>query len=156
MEFGVSVGTSLRKIAASVDPRVVYGFDCFTGLPEDWSNEANIVRHSRGTFAGRIVNPPSNTVLIEGLFQETLPQFLEHNSAPIAFVHMDADLYSSTKFVLDCLATRLAGAIVAFDELKGDPCFDWHEGRAWKEFTSERQVIHLGDQHECGGVFQVV
>ena len=51
--------------------------------------------------------------LYKGWFEQTLPAFLEGQRGRagtelrIAFVHMDCDIYSSTKCVLDCLAPHL-------------------------------------------------
>jgi hypothetical protein len=47
---------------------------------------------------------PPNVKLVIGEVSETLPPFLESLQAPLGFVSMDLDYYSSTKSVLDCFA----------------------------------------------------
>ncbi len=75
--------------------------------------------------------------LSPGLFEDTLPAFLADNDEPIAFVHVDCDLYSSTKTVLDLTADRLAPeAVLVFDEFFNYPGWQQHEYRAWTEFIA--------------------
>lgn len=112
LEFGVASGSTINRIANLTD-RPVYGFDSWEGLPEDWRHD-----HLKGMFAGNLPSVPDHVTLVQGLFQDTLPSFLEEHKEPVAFIHLDADLYSSTKFVLDHLGDRLfSGSIVIFDEL---------------------------------------
>ena len=85
------------------------------------------------------------TRLHVGWFNNTLPSFLsaEASGAPAAFVHLDADLYSSTKEVLDMLAEAgrlVPGTVIEFDEyfvLNDDEGWDQHEARAWQEAAKE-------------------
>ena len=56
---------------------------------------------------------------------------------------MDADLYSSTKYVLDTLKSYIDNdCIIVFDELINYPGFDGETGelKAWYEFVSENVV----------------
>jgi hypothetical protein len=119
-EFGVGAGHSLGIIAAK---RFCYGFDSFTGLPEDWR-----AGYPKGKFA---CDPPTipNTELVVGLFADTLPKWLAAHPDPIAFVHVDCDLYSSTKTVLTHIGPRLRpGSIIVFDEyFNGDHAADWSD-----------------------------
>jgi len=58
-----------------------------------------------------------------------------------AFLRLDADLYSSTKTVLDLLGDGIIpGTVIAFDEFFNYPA--WREGeyRAFTEFCRERQA----------------
>ena len=56
----------------------------------------------------------------------------------IAFVHVDCDLYSSTKTVLDLVCDRLApDAVLVFDEFFNYPGWQQHEFRAWTEFVEK-------------------
>jgi hypothetical protein len=85
-----------------------------------------------------------NVVLIKGWFDQTLPDFLiQHPGKKVSFVHVDCDLYSSTKFVLDTLKDLLVpGCVLVFDELVNYPGYDGDNGelRAWYEFISENDV----------------
>jgi hypothetical protein len=59
----------------------------------------------------------SNVTLIKGWFDQTLPPFLEKHPAPVSFLHVDCDLYSSTKTIFDSLRTRFRpGTVIVFDE----------------------------------------
>lgn len=128
VEFGVGDGLSLNIIAEHMP---VTGFDAFRGLPEDWRPG-----YPKGVFA---TNPPPvgpNANLVIGWFADTLPVFDFAALAPIALVHFDADLYSSTKTALEHIGPHLqAGTVVVFDEFHGYPGAEQHEERAWREFT---------------------
>lgn len=117
MEFGVCTGDSFRwwlKNAQNPNNRY-WGFDTFEGLPESWGvfqkgdMHANIpvIDDARGQF-------------IQGLFQDTLPDFIRKNSFQSDrrnVIHLDADLFSSTLYVLTSLAPFLKkGDILLFDE----------------------------------------
>jgi predicted O-methyltransferase YrrM len=130
LEFGVATGATLRIIADAVAPdRTVAGFDVFTGLPETWRTG-----FPAGEFAQEPPDIPGATV-IAGLFEDTLPAFLAETDEPIAFMHVDCDLYSSTKTVLDLTGERLApDAVLVFDEFFNYPGWRQHEYRAWTEF----------------------
>lgn len=125
VEFGVGGGYTLRMIAARMP---VIGFDSFEGLPEDWRPG-----FEAGTFAS---TPPKvdNTELMIGLFADTLPGFSWPDD--MTLVHIDCDLYSSTKTVLDHIGPALQpGTYIVFDEWHGyDGCQD-HEQRAWREYA---------------------
>ena len=86
---------------------------------------------------------PGNVQLVVGLFEDTLPGFLDRHSDPIGFVHIDCDIYSSTKYVLTTLNDRLArGCVVVFDEFFNYPGFQQHERRAFREFIAETGRSH--------------
>jgi hypothetical protein len=59
----------------------------------------------------------------------------------VAFLHLDADLYSSTRTVLTALASRLhEGTVILFDEYFNFPGWEEHEHRAWTEFVAEHRL----------------
>ena len=130
LEFGVFHGDSLRWwLAHNGDPASRFvGFDTFTGLPESW------VALPQGTFTthGRLPQFDDGRVSLEaGLFQATLGDFLRR--FPLTgrtVVHLDADLYSATLFVLTTLAPHLKpGDVILFDEI-GSAYGVTHEFRA--------------------------
>jgi len=154
MEFGVSSGSTIKRLAKFV-PDIIYGFDSFEGLPEEWTGHGGM---PKGSF--RCDPPkelPANVVIVKGLFQDTLPGFLERHPGPVSFAHIDCDLYSATKFVLGALVHRLDGAVLAFDEITGPECYELHEGKAFREFLSEAGYTaeFLGAQHDCGQVYRL-
>ena len=116
-EFGVFRGDSLfswLKNISNPESRFV-GFDTFTGLPERWR-----ATEPEGAFNvyGRLpeTNDPRCT-FETGLFQDTLlPVVSAHDFSRRLVVHLDADLYSSTLFVLTTLGRHFKpGDIIFFD-----------------------------------------
>lgn len=76
LEFGVHRGHSILYFAnqnRSPDSRV-FGFDCFTGLPEDWNSNYRSGHFDTG--GRRPETSDSRVSFVVGLFQETLPKFL--------------------------------------------------------------------------------
>jgi hypothetical protein len=135
LEFGVYKGASLRWWSNNVKnpASLFFGFDTFTGLPEGYIN------YKKGYFStnGSLPEIKDGRISYEiGLFQETLAPFLERTDLTRrVIVHMDADLYSSTLFVLTTLVSRLPkGSIIIFDELAGS--YGEHEFLAFTDFVS--------------------
>ena len=133
LEFGVSKGHSFRWWANEVNDSAsrFYGFDTFTGLPEDW-----------GPFkAGDMANdnePPEmdddRCKFYQGLFQQTLVPFLsEFKNNKKKVIHMDADLYSATLYVLTLMTPYLKpGDVIFFDEFN----VPMHEYKAFTEWAN--------------------
>jgi O-methyltransferase len=137
LEFGVFGGDSFRwwldnnKHADST----FHGFDTFEGLPEDWGfyNQGDMhasmpeVADKRGQF-------------VKGLFQHTLLDFIKTSldkTGKRKVIHLDADLFSSTLFVLTSLAPYLQdGDLILFDEFSVPN----HEYFAWDLFTKTYYV----------------
>jgi O-methyltransferase len=142
LEFGVAQGASFRWWLASVaNPAARFvGFDLFTGLPEDFGP----VKAGSFDTGGRVpeVDDP-RARFVAGFFQDTLGPFLAASGLAARpagrrlVVHLDADLYSSTLFVLTRLAPLLRpGDVLLFDEF-GVPM---HEFKAWTEFVAAYRV----------------
>jgi hypothetical protein len=156
MEFGVADGTSLKELAKRVPKRTVYGFDTFFGLPEPWGK-----LHGIGGFTQGGIIPeglPSNVEIIQGLFQDTLPDFLKIHTDKVAFAHIDSDIYSAAVCILTNIENQLqVGTILAFDELldyadldEGDPGhWHYHEYKAFCEFL-ERTGVGWKCLSRCG------
>lgn len=131
LEFGVFGGKSIGSIARAV-PGTVHGFDSFEGLPEDWSGN----KDAKGQYStrGRLPEVPPNVRLHKGWFTDTLPGFFAANAGPIAFLHVDCDLYSSTRTVLDHAVPRLRpGTVVVLDDYFNFPGWKQHEWKALQE-----------------------
>lgn len=133
LEFGVAQGHSFRWWAEhnkSPESRF-YGFDTFTGLPEQWDQFKAGDMTMHGKFPE--IND-SRTQFIKGLFQDTLPAFLKSfGNSHRKIIHLDADLYSSTLYVLTYLEPYLKeGDVVIFDEF-GVPT---HEFLAFSNFQA--------------------
>jgi O-methyltransferase len=136
LEFGVYKGNSINYWAGhykSEDSRF-YGFDTFTGLPEDW-----VADKPKGSYSANGKAPDINDKRVEflvGLFSSTLPLFIENrlDNSKKKVIHMDADLYTSTMYVLNALLLKLKkGDIIIFDEWGGAVL---HEFKAFHDFFS--------------------
>lgn len=138
LEFGVFEGTSINIISAAKPDEIIYGFDSFEGLPEIWRYS-----YDKGTFNlnGKFPRVNENVRLIKGWFNETLPAFVKEHPEPCAFIHVDCDLYSSTKTIFAELKNQIvSGTVIAFDEYFNYP--GWQEGeyKAFMEFTAENNL----------------
>ena len=133
LEFGVYRGTSMRIWSHLLcNPRSnLHGFDSFKGLPESWDLSAEKGHFEMDGQIPTIADP--RVSFFKGWFNETLPQyrFPPHERL---FVNFDADLYSSTKTVLDFLKPYISpGTYLYFDEFQARE----HESKAFDEFLSE-------------------
>jgi macrocin-O-methyltransferase TylF-like protien len=131
LEFGVFEGESMRYWSSRLkNPCAhLHGFDSFEGLPEDWNIDT-----PKGHFStdGTIPTLDDERVkFFKGWFNQTLPGYVAppHQSLVI---DMDADLYSSTIYVLGELRQLIVpGAYVYFDEFADR----FNELRAFAEFV---------------------
>jgi len=101
-------------------------------LPESWS-----VRHKKGLFAlDKIPVFEKNVVVHQGWFDDTLPAFIKEFNEKVAFLHIDSDLYSSAKSILQWLDERIVeGTVILFDEYFNYPFWEHHEFKAFQEFV---------------------
>jgi len=165
LEFGVYRGRSITTFAENTD-NLIFGFDSFEGLPEHWdsdnpkgcyslagsipegaisgSNDDNPGMHSSAPT--NTIKPwPKNVKLVKGLFEYSLPPFLETTKGDAAFVHIDSDIYSSCKTVFSNLKDRIKdGTVVAFDEICDYPDYRRGEIKAFAEF-----LIDNNWDYEC-------
>ena len=135
LEFGVGRGKSIRWIGEHAG-REVYGFDSFEGIPEYWNG------NPIGAFSQKkLPKVPDNVQFEIGMFDKTIPGFLEQHDDPVAFLHVDCDLYSSTVTIFDAFGSRLQpGAVVLFDEYYNFPRWQQHEYKAFQEFVTKTGV----------------
>ncbi len=156
LEFGVEKGASVTCLAQATR-RTVHGFDSFAGLPEDWVGTAE----AAGTFdrKGRLPKVPGNVRLHVGWFDATLPGFLAETTEPVALLHVDCDIYSSTRVVFDLLGPRIVpGTVIVFDEYFNYPGWRQHEYKAFQEFIAagSRRYRYLAYAGEKGHVAVVI
>ena len=134
MEFGVFSGGTIRHIARRKPAATIHGFDSFVGLPSAWGG----FNLGGGAFSrkGKLPRVPANVVLHKGWFSDTIPPWTRQVGGPIAFMHIDCDLYSSTVDILTGLVKHMRpGTLVLFDEYFNYPGWERHEFKAWKEFV---------------------
>ena len=139
LEFGNWSGSTINYISRFTND-TVYGFDSFEGLPETWRDG-----FEKGAFNrdGNLPTVNDNVVLIKGWFNETLLDFIKTQNKKVSFIHMDADLYSSTKYIFDVLKEYIDNdCVIVFDELVNYPGFDGETGelKAFYEFITENTV----------------
>ena len=155
LEFGVATGYTLNCIADNFPNQTVYGFDWFQGLPEDWRSD-----HRKGHFACAVPTVRDNAELIIGLFEDTLPKFVQDHTEPTAsFIHLDADLYSSTVTILNNMESRIVkGTILLFDELEYPGNYKDHEYKAFREFLERtgHVVEYFGTRGRETVAFRIV
>ena len=188
LEFGVYKGGTLNSAAeyrhkyCGQDSPPLYGFDTFTGLPEDWDNPVPEMDMKKGAFslAGRLPDVRSNVQLVEGIFSDSLPLFLHahyHEAlhvADITYLHIDCDLYQGAIDVLSLLSKHIApGCILIFDELLNYAAYRDHEAKAlweWLKATQRRIeiigilgplpgqsiAVDLNAKSDLGGLYQSV
>ena len=138
MEFGVKKGATIRELA-KMTPNTIHGFDSFQGLPENWTGTS--LRKGRFNKHGKLPKVPANVILHHGWFNESLPVFIKDHKDNIAYMHIDCDLYSSTKTIFDNLATQIIpGTVIVFDEYFNYPNWQQHEHKALQEFVKEYQL----------------
>jgi len=116
LEFGVAAGDSMRYVVNTIADSKnteLHGFDTFTGLPESHHDSVMI-----GSFNQEGLTPDIAGVFWhKGLFNETFTG-QEDFLARKLFVMLDADLYSSTKYVLNRITKHLKpGDLMYFDDL---------------------------------------
>ena len=137
LEFGVSKGRSFKWwIKNSIHPEsFFYGFDTFTGLPEDWGHFKK-GDMSNGNEPPQIDDPRHQ--FFQGIFQSTLHPFLKnYRSEKLKVIHMDADIYSATLFVLSSISPFLnKGDIILFDEFN----VPLHEFKAFSDWVNSYYI----------------
>lgn len=156
LEFGVHKGATLNWLAEWCRPRAesrVFGFDSFEGLPHEWVRTKAGPKYPAGHFALEgLPCVQDNACLIPGFFDASLEPWLAEHSGPIAFLHNDSDLYSSTLLTLRLLNQRIVpGTVIVFDELcewgQAGVYENWEQGewkalREWMaEFDREISII---------------
>ena len=136
LEFGVASGESFYwwlKNNGHPDSKFI-GFDTFEGLPENWGGF-----YKKGDMAHEMKDlktEDKRALFVKGTFQQTLTGFTRNHQSDLTnkpkLIHLDADLFSSTIFVLSQLYPYLnKGDLILFDEFNVAN----HEFFAFKIFT---------------------
>ncbi len=177
LEFGTGLGATIAHIAKYA-PDTIYTFDWFRGLPEEWVLSEEEV-YDIGTFgvypitsSGEVVrditdirlqnvrnfihvNTKGKAIIIEGLFEDTLPEFVKEHSGDCALIHIDCDLYSSTKTVFNYLERQIVPrTVIIFDEFYNYVNYKEHEYKAFLEFIDKTGleyefIAHVSDARQA-------
>ena len=156
IEFGVANGAGLSNIQhiakkITKDTGIsfdIYGFDTGKGMPPPASFKDHPDCYQEGDFPmdfDRLQKTlDSNTKLIIGNIEETLPKFLtqKFDECPIAFISIDVDYYSSTVQALKILEMvpnhYLPRVIIYLDDLQDEFHNSWcGELAAVSEFSEK-------------------
>jgi hypothetical protein len=139
-EVGVSTGGSAKMISDCAPSRTLHLFDTFEGLPAPHALDSP--RFKPGQYASDFEKVQqylraSNVKFYKGYFPETTKDVPD---VRFAFVHLDADLYESTKAGLEWFYPRMSpGAILI--------CHDFvtSEGvnRAFEEFFKDKPEVYI-------------
>jgi len=136
VECGVWAGGSSVVLATAIKrfskrKRVLYAFDSFEGMPRPTDQDKSLGIHAEEMGWGTGTCSASESCLAEisaecnvmdiivpvkGYFKETLPVWKEV-IGPVAFLHMDADWYGSTKAILENLYDQvISGGYIQIDD----------------------------------------
>tara|TARA_Y100001937_G_C7048720_1_gene298061 strand:- start:164 stop:928 length:765 start_codon:yes stop_codon:yes gene_type:complete len=143
IEMGVFKGQTIKlmnKFKKELFPNAkesFYGFDSFEGLPEDWKPGS-----PKGKFKTNKIPKIEGCKMVVGWFEDTLPTFVVNNkNKKIALLHIDCDLYSSTKTTLKYLDEFITeGTVILLDEIIGSKDHLEHEYKAFKEYLDENNI----------------
>jgi tetratricopeptide (TPR) repeat protein len=127
-EFGVWKGTSFQYLINTF--KKGFGFDTFSGLPENWHSEP------KGTYSSFGVIPKiDGGEFIVGKFEDTLPKFFSKERRMASLINFDADLYSSTLCALNNSNKVIdEKTILVFDEFIINDKWEEDEFKALNEF----------------------
>jgi len=138
LEFGVYRGRSIRFLASLSPNTPHYGFDSFEGFPDDgrsdWKQDFRV---------DSTPEVPDNVTLVKGFFDKSVPAFLANtpNLTSPRLVHIDCDIFSSTKIIFDHFGKLLGpGSVIVFDELLHYRRFRENEFMAFYQFLEAHQL----------------
>jgi hypothetical protein len=124
-ECGVFRGGAAILMADAIHPRIVWAYDGFQGLPEERSpHETSHYKtgHMAHTLAALLNTVRDhrceNIHVVAGWFRDTMQKPpAEREGKRLSIVHVDCDLYWSTRTVLELLYPQvMPGGIMVFDD----------------------------------------
>ena len=139
-EFGVWRASSFKYLNKAF--KKGYGFDTFTGLPEDWV-VGNTVEKKGFYSSGGNVPKIEGGEFIVGRFEDTLPNFFSETRPLASVINFDADLYSSTICALNYSKSVIdKNTVLVFDEFIINESWEQDEFKALNEFCSNNQCTY--------------
>jgi hypothetical protein len=140
VELGTHRGRTANFLAALNPKKTIYTFDSYLGLPTAWDRGDLLIDGSLFAWPNGEPLPTFllNVELKKGWFIDTLPKFMELQDEPIAFLHVDSDVYESAAQGLDILGPKMVdGTVILFDEFYNYPNFRNQEYKAFQEFLTK-------------------
>ena len=130
-EFGVWNGVSFQYLINTF--KKGFGFDTFSGLPEDWHHE------QKGSYSSYQAVPKiEGGEFIVGKFEDTLQGFFATERPKASLINFDADLYSSTLCALNYSNKVIdEKTILIFDEFLNNDNWEEDEYKALNEFCDK-------------------
>ena len=139
-EFGVWRASSFKYLIKVF--KKGYGFDTFTGLPEDWLVGSDIEKKGTYSSDGNVPKIRGGEFIV-GKFEDTLPVFFSESRPIASVINFDADLYSSTICALNFSKQVMdKDTILIFDEFIINPSWEQDEFKALNEFCSINQCSY--------------
>jgi tetratricopeptide (TPR) repeat protein len=133
-EFGVWRASSFKYLLKTF--KKGYGFDTFTGLPEDWLVGNGIEKAGSYPSDGNVPKIRGGEFIV-GKFEDTLPVFFSESRPTASLINFDADLYSSTICALNFSKPVIdKDTMLIFDEFIMHESWEQDEFRALNEFCS--------------------
>lgn len=134
-EYGVFKGQSFKYLIKKI--KKGFGFDTFSGLPENWGKE------KKGSYSSDGIIPKINGGnFISGNFEDSLPIFFSKPREMASIINFDADLYSSTICALNYSKNIIdSKTILIFDEFIMNENWENDEFKALNEFCSKNQYL---------------
>jgi O-methyltransferase len=149
-EVGVYRGGTAKLLARTCPDTTIHLFDTFAGMPQA---DASIDRHKKGDFADTSLAQVQD-FLSDCPRVDFHPGFFPDTAGPVrdrqfSLVHVDADIYQSTK---DCLLfvydRRVPGGVMIFDDYEWPGCPGVR--RALDEFLADRREVPIvTTQYQC-------
>ena len=113
-----------------------YGFDTFTGLPEDWVVGRHVEKEGTYSSDGNVPKIKGGEFIV-GKFEDTLPVFFSESRPMASVINFDADLYSSTICALNFSKPVIdKDTVLVFDEFIINESWEQDEFKALNEFCS--------------------
>lgn len=155
-EFGVHTGGTARFFLDYLPTDTTFTlFDSFEGLPEAWDKN-----HPPGHFSCEVPKFSDKRVqIVKGWFDDTVARWARQQTAPLSFVHVDSDIYSSAKTILaECNNLIVPDTIILFDEFFGYEGWQHHEYKAFREWKKlfKRECRYLGRSNNHRLFLQVI
>lgn len=127
-EVGVWRGGTGQLITATLSPKNIFLFDTFAGLPAispRWDKDYHVEGDFDNTSYADVINLFSknkNVTVCKGIFPESITDQVT-STKNFCFVHVDVDLYQSTKDCCEFFYPLLSeGGIMIFDDYGFGTC----------------------------------
>ncbi len=156
LEFGCWKGQTIDMIS-DFTLKNVYGFDTFEGIDYQW-DEVDMKKFKLDEIPNKVhkldkftQHKKTNIILpfnknvrfVKGLFEETLPDFIERSKEAVTFIHIDCDVYESTKTVFKYCGGKISNdCIIVFDEIFNIKNYKNHEFKAFTEWVEENDIAY--------------